>query len=146
MQGGHPIAWASRALTETKSRYAQIEKELLAIVFCRGDLYKCYTFGRKTTVFSDHKPLESIFKKPLHYAPKRFQGMIIRLQKYGLDVRYEKESVMLLADTLSRAFLPAGEQDKSECEAINMIKYLPVSEERLQQIQRDIQQINLFKC
>ena len=44
---------------------------------------------------------------------------------------------MFLADTLSRAFLPAGEQDESEFETINMIKYLPVSEERLLQIQQD---------
>ena len=96
-----------------------------------------YTFGNKTIVFSDHKLLESIFKKPLHRAPKRLQGMIICLQKYDLEVRYEKGSNMFVADTLSRAFLPAGEQDENEFETINMMKYLPVSEERLMQIQRD---------
>ena len=32
MQNGHPITYASRALIETKTRYAQIEKEMLAIV------------------------------------------------------------------------------------------------------------------
>ena len=85
MQNGHPIAYVSRALTETESRYAQIEKEMLAIVFS-VEKFNDYTFGRKTIVHTDHKPLESIVKKPLHRAPKRLQGMMIRLQKYDLDI------------------------------------------------------------
>ena len=85
MQSVHPIAYSSRALTETE-RYAQMEKEMLAIVFA-VETFNDYTFGDKTIVFSDQKPLESIFKKPLNRAPKRLQGMIIRLQKYDLEVR-----------------------------------------------------------
>ena len=38
---------------------------------------------------------------------------------------------------MCEAFLPAAEQDESEFEAINMIKYLLVLEERLLQIQQD---------
>ena len=80
MQNRHPIAYASRALTEVESRYAQIEKEMLAIVFS-VEKFNDYTFGRRTIVHTDHKPSESIVKKPLHRAPKRLQGMMIRLQK-----------------------------------------------------------------
>lgn len=64
------MAYASRALTETETHYAQIEKELLAIVFaCLR--FEQYVFGRKIVVHTDHKPLESIFKKSLLKSPKR---------------------------------------------------------------------------
>ena len=33
MQNGQPVAFASRALSKTEQAYAQIEKELVAIVF-----------------------------------------------------------------------------------------------------------------
>ena len=73
--------------------------------------------------------------------------MIIRLQKYDLEVRYEKGSKMSLADTLSRAFLPAGEQDENELETINMMKYLSVSEERLLLIQHEAEEsLQLLKA
>ena len=41
MQNGQPVAYASCALTPTKTRYAQIEKELLAIVFA-CDRFEAY--------------------------------------------------------------------------------------------------------
>ena len=37
MQNDRPIAYASRVLSETDTRYAQIEKEMLAIVFSLGN-------------------------------------------------------------------------------------------------------------
>ena len=70
IQNGHPIAYSSRALTETESRYAQIEKEMLAILFS-VEKFNDFTFGRRTVVHTDHEPIESIFMKPLHRAPFR---------------------------------------------------------------------------
>ena len=62
LQKGQPVAFASRALTDTESRCAQIEKKLLAVVFAL-DKFEQYAYGRPVTVESDHKPLEAIAKK-----------------------------------------------------------------------------------
>ena len=64
MQKGQPVAYASRALTDAETRYAQIEKELLAIVFA-CDRFDAYIYGRDVVhVESDHQPLEMIMRKP----------------------------------------------------------------------------------
>ena len=71
LQNGQPVAYASRALTSTEIQYAQIEKELLAIVFA-CDHFEVYIYGRNTVhVETDHKPLVSIMLKPLNKAPSR---------------------------------------------------------------------------
>lgn len=38
-------------------------------------------------VQSDHKPLESLFRKTLSSAPSRIQHMMLKVQKYDLDLR-----------------------------------------------------------
>ena len=54
-------------------------------------------------VHSDHKPLESIFKKPLFKVPPRLQRMRLCLQKYDIKVKYVPRKFQYIADTLSRA-------------------------------------------
>ena len=84
LQNGLPVAYASRSLTKNEQRYAQIEKECLAIAFS-CERFSQYLLGRnKIPVQSDHKPLETIFKKP-----KRLERMLLRLQGYSLNVKYK---------------------------------------------------------
>ncbi len=57
----------------------------------------------------------------------------MRLQKYDFDITYVPGKEMLLADALSRAYLENTAQEGSvekEIESVNMIQYLPISEER----------------
>lgn len=63
IQNNKPIAYASRSLSDCETRYAQIEKELLAVVFA-VEHFHYYVYGRSVTVETDHKPLLSIIKKP----------------------------------------------------------------------------------
>ena len=72
IQEGRPIAYTSRSLSDAETRYAQIEKELLAVVFGL-EKFHLHTYGRQVKVQSDHKPLEIIATKPLHRTPKRLQ-------------------------------------------------------------------------
>ena len=72
MQQGQPVAYASRAMSNSEINYAPIEKEMLAIVFgC--ERFNMYTHGAEVEVHSDHKPLESIFKKRLFKVPPRLK-------------------------------------------------------------------------
>ena len=78
------IEYASRALTETQYRYAQIEKELLSIVFAL-ERFHTYVYARHMIVETDRKLLLAIHKKALASAPKRLQRMLLRLQRYDFD-------------------------------------------------------------
>lgn len=101
MQNNKPCAYASRAMTDTQIYYAQIEKELLAICFGCNKFYQ-YVFGTKFTVETDHKPLLSIFKKPLSECPARLQRMMLSLQKFNIELIYKPGKNLIIADTLSR--------------------------------------------
>lgn len=112
MQENIPVAFASKTLTQTQKNYAQIEKEMLAIVFAcnRFDQYIC---GRSDVIVeTDHSPLVSIFKKPLLKSPKRLQTMILSLQRYNFIIKYKSGKEMYLADTLSRAPESTENQEK----------------------------------
>jgi hypothetical protein len=130
LQNGQPIAFASRVLSRAEVNYAQIEKELLAMLFGLVK-FRQYTYGRSVHVHSDHKPLESIIKKPLHKAPRRLQRMLLRLQEYEIDMVYRRGKNTELSDTLSRAYLQeSGTPVEIEVESINEMHSLPIEDIR----------------
>ena len=108
LQEGHPVAFASRALTDAETRYAQIEKELLAIVFACNK-FSQFIYGSHIVVHSDHKPLEAIFKKSVSQTTPRLQRMLLSLLKYDFEVKYKPGKEMFLADTLSRAYVQSSQ-------------------------------------
>ena len=56
MQEGQPVCYASQSLNSAERNYAQIEKDLLAIVYGYTKFHQ-YVYGRKVRVETDHKPL-----------------------------------------------------------------------------------------
>lgn len=113
MQNGKPVAYASKSLTPAEVYYAQIEKEMFVILFgCKR--FHHYVYGRHIDVESDHKPLESILKKPLVVAPARLQRMMLQLQKYNVTVRHVPGKEIPVADTLSRKYMSDTYPDLSK--------------------------------
>ena len=78
IQEGRPVVYVSRALSPTETGYAQNEKVMLAILYAMEKFHQ-YTFGHHTKVYSDHKPLSVIERKPLHKVLKRLQDTMIQL-------------------------------------------------------------------
>ena len=82
-----PIAFASKSLTDVETRYANIERELLAIVFA-CQCFSTYLLIRSFIAESDHKPLEMIAMKNLANAPPPLQRMLLELQRYDVTIKY----------------------------------------------------------
>ena len=110
IQSDGVVAYASRALTSAEQKYAQIEKEMLAVVFGCERFHKLLYVNAAITIESDHEPLENIMKKPIHTASLRIQRMMLKLQPYEFKLIHKKGKDMGLADCLSR--LPVSEGNK----------------------------------
>ena len=97
-----PIAYASRALTSTESKYAQIEKEALAVTWA-CERFSMYLLGKKFEIETDHKPLVPLFStKLLDELPARVQRFRIRLMKYHFNIHHVPGKKIATADALSR--------------------------------------------
>ena len=109
LQNDKPVAFASKTLTDAETRYACIERELLAIVY-GVERFHTYLYGKEFIIKTDHKPLVMITQKPLTRAPPRLQRMLLRLQQYDFKIEYKPGKEMALADTLSRLPSPNNKE------------------------------------
>lgn len=97
--GPRVISFASRSLSDVETRYAQTEKEALALVWA-VERFHFYLFGRTFELITDHKPLEVIFG-PRSKPCARIERWVLRLMSYKYKVIY-KPGKTNIADPLSR--------------------------------------------
>ena len=138
-EGQHwkPVAYASRAMTKTECKYAQIEKECLGVTYGL-ERFHSYVYGLESfTVETDHRPLVAIIKKNLNEMSPRIQRLMMKIQRYDFELVYTPGKHLVLADTLSRA--PSdicGSTTEEDIEShINVVSHiLPVSDTKSRQI------------
>lgn len=97
--GPRIISYANKSLSDVEKRYAQTEKEALALVWAT-ERFHFYLYGRTFELITDHKPLETIFgakSKPC----LRIERWVLRLQAYKGRVIYRPGKTSI-ADPLSR--------------------------------------------
>uniref|UniRef100_A0A3B3HH25 Gypsy retrotransposon integrase-like protein 1 n=1 Tax=Oryzias latipes TaxID=8090 RepID=A0A3B3HH25_ORYLA len=152
--GWKPVAYASRALSETEQRYAQIEKEALALTWA-CERFQEFLIGKCFHMETDHKPLVPLLgSKRLDELPPRIQRLRMRLMRFSFTISHVAGKNIATADVLSRAPVGGNDSDLSE-EDINLyvdavISSLPATESRLQQIkthqENDVMVQQLKKC
>ena len=98
-----PVTYASRALTLTEQRYAQVEKEGLAVNWA-CERFRDYLIGIAFHIETDHKPLVSLLgKKNLDELTPRIQRFRMRLMGYKYSISHLPGKDLITADALSRA-------------------------------------------
>ena len=114
--------FASRALSAVEQRYSQTEREALAITWA-CEHFHIYIFGAPFTVFTDHKPLTSIFNNTRSQLSARIERWVLRTQTYDMTAIY-RPGHDNPADYLSRHPThqpPSGREQKIAEEYINYI-------------------------
>ena len=128
----HIVAMGSRSLTETESRYSNIERECLAVQYGL-EKFEYYLMGRHTLVETDHSPLEQIFKKNIAEAPSRLQRMLLRCLRFDINVKYKPGTKVPVADALSRVCIqPAPNHVKHEVSFVSGIE-CPIDIKRIKE-------------
>nr|GEZ09293.1 reverse transcriptase domain-containing protein [Tanacetum cinerariifolium] len=94
-----PIHYASKTMTEAKSKYTTTEKEMLAMVYA-FQKFRSYLILNKSIVYTDHSALKYLFVKKDSKA--RLLRWVLLLQEFTFKVVDTKGAKNLAADHLSR--------------------------------------------
>lgn len=138
MQEGRPVCFASRSLNEAEIRYAQVEKEFLAVVFACKKFHN-YIYGRRVTIVTDHKPLLGIMLKDLDKIPSpRLTRMKLRLSSYDLNFTYKPGKFLFVADLLSRNYSKDSEPEITDLS--EMVHSINVSDEKLLEMKKAVEE------
>ncbi|UYV68418.1 hypothetical protein LAZ67_5004276 [Cordylochernes scorpioides] len=96
-----PIAFFSKKLSESQTKYSTYDRELLAI-FSAIKHFKFLLEGRDFTIFTDQKPLIYAFQQNLEKASPSQVRQLQYISQFTTSIRHVSGKDNMVADTLSR--------------------------------------------
>ena len=136
--GERPIAFYSRSLSDTETRYSQTDREALAVV-TGVKKFHYFLAGRTFTIQTDHKPLLGLLGEqkslPLMASPRMVRWALL-LGAYDYRLEYRPGSKQGHCDALSRFPRPGSAVGSvpKPAETIHLLEFLDASPVNVAQI------------
>ncbi|GFS61710.1 retrovirus-related Pol polyprotein from transposon opus [Trichonephila clavipes] len=100
-EGWKPIAFYSKKLNETQTRYSIYDRELLGI-YLSVKHFKHLLEGNDFVIYTDHKPLTFAFKQKNEKASPRQQRQLQYISEFSCNIQHVLGKDNVVADALSR--------------------------------------------
>ena len=135
-----PVAYASRSMSQTECRYAQIEKEALALAWA-CDKFAMYLLGKRFHIETDHKPLVPLLgSRHMDTLPPRVLRFRLRLDRFDFSIEHVPGKHLDTPDTLSRAPLrkpeDTAQEELAELAMDACVSHLPAGKRRLEEFEQ----------
>jgi hypothetical protein len=94
-----PAAFASRQMNRTEQNYCASEEEMLAVIWATKQ-FRCYLYGKRFTVRTDHSALTYLHKFTGNNS--RLLRWSLRLTEFEIDLQHRPGTQIRHVDALSR--------------------------------------------
>lgn len=133
-----PLAFFSKKLNSTQQKYSTYDRELYSI-YSAIKHFRCILEGQVFTIFTDQKPLTTVFQQSNEKATPRQFRYLDFISQFSTDIRHISGKDNVVADTLSRI---------NSIELTSSINYQLLAKEQkfdkiLQQLRSKIKSSNL---
>ena len=123
-----PVAYASKALSDTERRHSQTEKEALALAWA-CEKFANYVLVKTIHLETNHKPLVPLLSRTnLDSLPPQVLKFRLHLTRFCYTISHVPGKFLYMADALSRAPVAStdGLQIQEEVQSSSQVRLFPI--------------------